>query len=154
MKAKKKVVNKKLDRNAACAFLFLADATTYLNRIQTLEKCGEYCYAILNIWNRIESTLKLLNYYKHIKDEYPEQLKHQYLPKEIKEKFKHEIKIIISSDRQCLWKIRNKIVHQNKTMTKEEYEHYYPNAVIILNELTTILPSKQDFQEKLNRTRN
>lgn len=153
MKAKKKVVNKKLDRNATCAFQFLADTTTYLDRIQTLEKCGEYCYAILNIWNRIEATLKLLHYYNNIKEKYPEHLKSQYLPLEIRKQFKNEVKTIVSSDNNSLWKIRNGIVHQNKTLTKDEYEHYYSSADIVLKELSNLLPPQQAFKEKLNRIR-
>lgn len=153
MKAKKKVVNKKLDRNATCAFQFLADTTTYLDRIQTLEKCGEYCYAILNIWNRIEATLKLLHYYNNIKEQYPEHLKSQYLPLEIRKQFKNEVKTIVSSDNNSLWKIRNGIVHQNKTLTKDEYEHYYSSTDIVLKELSNLLPPQQAFKEKLNRIR-
>lgn len=154
MKAKKKTINKKLDRNAIRAFQFLADTTTYLDRIQTLEKCDEYCYAILNIWNRIEATLKLFNYWHNIKGKYPKYLSSLYIPLEIRKQFKNEVKTIVSSDNNSLWKIRNGIVHQNKTMTKEQYEYYYSNATIILGELTAILPPKQKFQEKLNRTRN
>ena len=67
VKTKKKSKNKQLNANAICAFRFLKDTKTYLDRIQTLEKCGEYCYAILNIWNRIEATLKLLRYFDDIK---------------------------------------------------------------------------------------
>ena len=152
-KQKKKVINKKLDKNAICAFQFLADTTTYLDRIQVLEKCGEYCYAILNIWNRIETTLKLFNYYNNIKEKYPEHLKSQYMPLEIRKQLKNEVKTIVSSDNNSLWKIRNGIVHQNQTLAKEKYNHYYSSADIILKELTKILPSQKDFQEKLNRTR-
>lgn len=153
MKAKKKVVNKKLDRNATCAFQFLADTTTYLDRIQTLEKCGEYCYAILNIWNRIEATLKLLRYFDHIK-EFPKNLSLQWaFLKDIKANNENALKVIFSSDKQCLWKIRNGIVHQNKTLTKEEYEKYHQHATIILKLLTDKLPLKQKFQDKLNKTK-
>lgn len=153
VKTKKKSKNKQLNANAICAFRFLKDTKTYLDRIQTLEKCGEYCYAILNIWNRIEATLKLLRYFDDIK-EYPPKLNSQWaFLKDIKTNNEDALKVIFSSDKQCLWKIRNGIVHQNKTLTKNKYEHYYSPADIILKELTKILPSQKDFQEKLNRTR-
>lgn len=146
--------NKKLNTNAIDAFCLLKDTTTYLSRVKTLEGYGEYCYAILNIWNRIEATLKLLRYFNNIK-EYPQRLDSRWaFLKDIEANNKNALDVIFSSDKKCLWKIRNEIVHQNKTMTKEEYGHYYPSAVIILDELTDILRPKKEFQEKLNRTRN
>lgn len=153
MKAKKISTNKTLNTNIAKAFNFLKDTTTYLSRMKTLEGYGEYGYAILNIWNRIETTLKLLRYFDNIK-EYPKDLNPQWaFLKDIKTNNEDALKVIFSSDKQCLWKVRNEIAHQNKTLTKEEYEKYHQSATTILKLLTDKLPLKQDFQDKLNKTK-
>ncbi len=144
---------KKLASKAIEAFKFLQNTTlSYPVRVQALERYGEYGYAILNIWNRIEATLKLLHYYDDIKGKYPEELDIRW--GFLKKLNNNALDITFSKDKNCLWKVRNKIVHQNAIITKEQYEHYYPNAIIILDELTAILQPKQEFQEKLNRTRN
>jgi len=144
---------KKLASKAVEAFKFLQDTTTsYSARVEALEGYREYGYAILNIWNRIEATLKLLHYYDEIKEKYPEKLNTQW--GFLKKVNNNALDIIFSKDKNCLWKVRNKIAHQNAIITIEQYEHYYPNAIIILDELTAILQPKQEFQEKLNRTRN
>ncbi|WP_301869074.1 hypothetical protein [Bacteroides caecimuris] len=144
---------KKLASKAVEAFKFLQNtALSYPIRVQALNGYGEYGYAILNIWNRIEATLKLLHYYDDIKEKYPEKLNTKW--GFLKKLNNDALDIIFSKNKNCLWKVRNKIVHQNAIITKEQYKHYHPNAVIILDELTAILQPKQKFQEKLNRTRN
>ncbi|MDE7074039.1 MAG: hypothetical protein K2O69_03160 [Odoribacter sp.] len=156
--SKVKNKNKKLDSYALKAFETLKNPD-YDKRIEHLEECKEYGYALLNIWNRIEQTLKLLKYYDNINNEFPKFLENKRFNKKWKilktideTLLEHILKTSKTYKANILQDIRNNIVHYNKTIDNETYQEYKNYATQFLKLLK--LPSQEDFQKKKNNTRS
>lgn len=143
---------------------FLADNEKWKERANELYNQKEYGYALLNLWNMIEATLKLLWYIEH-PDDFSDNLD--------KDKFNDEwdfLKNIAQSNHKELNKIldisiqpkkpggqpkylrnlRNDIVHFNYIPKKKTKVDEYKNAAnSILQLLSKELASKSEYSEIL-----
>lgn len=127
-----------------CKKAFLLLKSDISDRIKDLVNKEEYGYAILNLWNQIEAGLKLSRCIE--KGAYPENLNIRWTGflKMLSEEMPEILKVIFSKEQNCLWKIRNGIVHANQTITKEQYEQFYEKGKLLLNKLKEHPLLKQD----------
>ena len=128
------------EQNKAIQALKFWEDTTYLSRIKTLERQGEYGYAFLNLWNRIETGAKLCYYFDKCK--VPNSVNSAWgIWNNVKTKNKELVEKVLSTSQsnESLQNIRNLIVHQTKTLDKDRYERYCQEAQQFLPYVTNML---------------
>jgi len=146
--------NKRLVQRAYDSFNILAD-DSYKSRMANLTKVGEYGFAILILWNRMEITLKLLRYYNDM-PEFPDQL--NFITRKwtiLNNVFNcntENFKLILDrGNSTSLWKIRDKIAHASCELDSVDFEKYKIAANQVLALLSQNLLPLNDYKAKRNK---
>jgi hypothetical protein len=140
----------------ADAALKLSFDTHYATRVKGLEEIGDYSFALLIHWTRIEALLKALRYQRNINEDFPNDLnsivdrRWPILNQIFKNDEKKYSAILgeTKKDPKCLWKIRNEIVHSNYVISASDYERFRPVAVWFFKELFSNLDKSYDITRK------
>lgn len=130
-------------------------STEYKARARNLEKIGEYSFAIILYWNRLEAILKLLHYYRNITHDYPDKLnfitRSWNSMKNLETHSPAEYRIVFGSKNRepgSLWHKRNHIVHANVLTSSTEYHVFKKSVGTVIQHLLTNLPSSEDLARK------
>jgi hypothetical protein len=122
----------------------------YKNRIKKLEKVDEYSFAILIYWNIVEALLKVLKYYDKIDQEYPDKLnfisRRWRILKYPSINNSEYYKLILGSGKKtanCLWGIRDRIVHANHEIEEDKYKSLKEAVIWLIGALRTNLPDSK-----------
>lgn len=148
MNPKKKPV--RLLKKAITALKAVYD-TSYKARVLGLESIDEYSFALLIYWNRVEAILKVLKYYNHIEEPYPDKL--NFINRSwgiLKTAYNNDSAMyenvlgVGGKTTDCLWSIRDQIVHANYAVEKERYGTLKESVIWLSNSLTTNLPESYE----------
>ena len=122
-------------------------------RAAKLEAIGEYCFAILLYWNRVEALLKVLRYFDNIDKEYPDKLFFINLNwgvlKKANENDPMKYAAILGGTPKSLWKMRNEIAHASLAISSEEFLVVKSAAVWLFGQLLLDMP--KTYQEAHKR---
>jgi len=134
----------------------LSKDSTYKRRGADLASIGERGFALMIYWNQIEIALKLIQYYEHVKDGWPETLKFvcgTCKPIRIlKGVDLASCELVFGSSVGSLWKVRNGIAHEGRNVSSDMYCKYLEAAVWVIAELQKQIPDLERLREKKRRS--
>ena len=134
----------------------LSKDSTYKHRGSQLASIGERGFALLVYWNQIEIALKLIQYYEHVKDGWPETLKFvcgAWKPVRILKEIDHlNCELVLGRSVGSLWKVRNGIAHEGSNVSGEKYRQYLNAAIWVISELQKQIPDLERLREKKRRS--
>lgn len=134
----------------------LSKDSTYKRRSADLASVGERGFALMIYWNQIESALKLIKYYEHVKDGWPEKLKFicgTWKPIRVLREIDFEsCELILGNSANSLWKVRNGIAHEGRNVPGDVYYKYLDAAIWVIGELQKQLPSRERLLDKKRRS--
>lgn len=145
----------KLAQRTYDAIKLLQD-TTYKRRSAQLALIGERGFALMIYWNQIEIALKLIYYYEHVKDGWPETLKFvcsTWTPiKTLKCIDIENCELVFGRSAESLWKTRNGIAHEGCNVSHEKYNRYREATAWSISELQKQLPSLERLRDRKRRS--
>lgn len=134
----------------------LSKDSTYKRRGTQLASIGECGFALMIYWNQIEIALKLIKYYEHVKDGWPETLKFvcgTWKPiQTLKGINSTNCELVFSCSVDSLWKTRNGIAHEGRNVPSDRYCQYLEAAIWVIAELQKQIPSLERLREKKRRS--
>ena len=151
------MIKKKSTRLSLKAYIALKEIYdfSFKKRVNKLEQAEEYSFSILLYWNRIEMLIKILKYHHKIDNSYPDRLnfinRSWGILKNLNSLDSKKYQVVFGDGKktkECLWCVRDKIVHANYTLTKHEYEVFKEASKRAFEHLFTNMPETYDLARK------
>lgn len=134
----------------------LVNQQIYKQRFSELVKIGEFGFALMLLWNQIESAIKLVRYYDRISDGWPDNLdflRASWKPlKELRNKDPNSYRLIFGKEVTCLYGLRNLIAHESKNVSISEFNGLINAARWVILNLSHVTPNLERIRERKRRS--